>query len=493
MQTLTADQFQKKYGVVAADQFRSDAKKQTQDASLFDSIRNDVNQAGTRNLDIQNGSGSPLTRGVETAANTANVTSQVAGEALGRIPGVGGVLSAVGSAAKGAFDWASNKLSDTSLIKGAAGSTTVDSKGGTNYVPNKVGAEEGLRVASAGGQIAGDILGADMGSKGTSAGIKKGTDLATEIPGVASKVGDAMPDVSGATQYVKGAVRDIVPTRQNWIDSSLAKGLDLTPGDLKNVTDSTGNEVGRWMADNNLIGTNKATTQGLIKSFFQQNYNQVRSVINSVKKVYSPEEVPRLVDTLKQIQGEVASVPGLEKSSKEIGSLLDKKEFALSDVQRAKEILDDQYNIYSRSGEVSAGRIKQGLANIRGEIKSFIETEVKKETGDDIGQLNNNVATAKTLGDVIDARSQRGLTRAHMTPRDLMTGMGLTYFTTPLVGAAYIFIKKVLESQTARLRIARYLDSLDDAARAKISESLKEGKVPPDVERQVNQAEPVTP
>ena len=47
------------------------------------------------------------------------------------------------------------------------------------------------------------------------------------------------------------------------------------------------------------------------------------------------------------------------------------------------------------TGEVGQGVAKEGLANVRKELKDFIESQVAKETGADIRIMNNNVATAK--------------------------------------------------------------------------------------------------
>ena len=62
-----------------------------------------------------------------------------------------------------------------------------------------------------------------------------------------------------------------------------------------------------------------------------------------------------------------------------------------------KELLDDYDRLFTLTGDVQAGLAKQGIAQIRGELQKFIETEVKNTTGADIRALNNNVSTAKEL------------------------------------------------------------------------------------------------
>ncbi len=162
--------------------------------------------------------------------------------------------------------------------------------------------------------------------------------------------------------------------------------------------------------------------------------------------------------------------------------MLTKKKLTLEDVQAAKELLDDYSSLYGKQGDVLQGIEKQGLANVRDGLKTFIETEVKKNTGADIRQMNNNVSTAKTLNEAIEKRSTRGLTRANITWRDAMVGLGVYAFASPLAGLAAVVAYKLATSPTARLRFARWLDQQGDAKRAAINNAFKEGRVPKEVQ-----------
>ncbi len=252
----------------------------------------------------------------------------------------------------------------------------------------------------------------------------------------------------------------------------------MTPGDIDKLHKSTGNNVGPWLADNNLIGKNKVETQANIKGFFDQNYTQVRNEIGKVDTIYRPNQVPRYTDALKQIDKKIDGVPGLEKESVEVSNLLAKKDISLSDVQHVKELLDNHFNLYKVTGDVGEGVAKEGLANIRSDLKNFIEKQVKDNTGEDIRQMNNNVSTAKSLNDFITTRSPKGLTASNLKLGDLgIFGVGMS-FGGPLAGAALVFGKKLMETPTVRLRIARYMDQLDDAKKAKIQATMQEGKIP---------------
>lgn len=480
MQTLSSQEFQQKYGTIAGSQFNADQKQE----SLFGSIKNDIAFRGENNVNILNqpssGFGDDVSKGLRMAGNTAGAVGDVAGETLSHTPIVGTAVKAIRGALGKGFNAVTNALGGTKFFQEAASGL----QPGNNL-------EKGLQAGAGAGEVAGNILGSDVGAGGA-------VEAGKFAPQVVGKAGEALssipkPTIQGAynaasdlKSRLPSAIQDVIPTAQGTIDHNLAKALDLTPGDLSTIEQSTGNSVGRFLSDNNLIGTNKATTQAMINNFFQQNYTSVRSAIAKVQTQYKISQVPRYTDALNQIRQTVEGIPGMEKEAAQVDNMLHLgKPVSLGDVQTVKEMLDKHFSLYSAMGDVKQAAVKQGLVNVRKEIQTFIENEVKKNTGEDIRSMNNNVQTAKSLADAIEERSPKGLTRANISNRDVMMGMGLTYFTSPLVGLAAVLIKKVATSPTIRLRFARYLDGLSDAERAKISNSLKDGSVPEEIQKVV--------
>lgn len=306
----------------------------------------------------------------------------------------------------------------------------------------------------------------------------KVTGLASDAKSaVGSKVDAVTSKVAPGTKVAKDIVQDIRPTSQSYINHQVSKALDLTPGDLSNIQGATGNSVGKWMADNNLIGTNKPTTQALINDFYKTNYAAVRSEIAKVKTSYKPSQVPRYTDALLQLQKKVEGTPGLEKTAVQIDNLLTKKGgITLSDIQVVKELMDEHYSLYKVTGDVSEGVAKQGLANLRSDLKSFIEKQVKAETGADIKAMNNNVQTARSLDDAITTRDPKGLTRSNLNRGDIPL-MAFAYFN-PVVGIPAFFLKKVYETPAMRLRIARAFDKWSDKKKAAMKAEMLQGTVP---------------
>lgn len=304
------------------------------------------------------------------------------------------------------------------------------------------------------------------------------TNFVGESVGMIPKTKNA---IVGGVDVMKNAVKDIIPTSERVISHEVAHALDLNASDVRKINLSTGNEPGKFLADNNLIGNNKDITTQNLSDFFGENYRKVRSEIGNVKSKYPANTIPRYREALTSIKEQIRDVPGLQEANSEVDALIKNKLPSLSDVQRVKELVDDHFNLYNALGDVKEGVAKQGLEQIRNDLQQFIEQQVTLKTGADIGRLNNNVATSKSLLNAIEQRSTKGLTSSNIKMGDLgIFGIG-SFMGTPLFGAALLFGKKLLESSAIRLRIAKGLDKFSDARKLKFQEQLKQGEVPPEM------------
>lgn len=305
-------------------------------------------------------------------------------------------------------------------------------------------------------------------------------------PSVTSTV-DAGGGLAKTTSSTFGnAMKDVIPSSDQLVNHNITRALDLTQGDVRNISASTGNEVGEFIAKKNLIGETKDATLSKIDDFYKQNYKAVRSEISKVTDTYQAADVPRYSEALNAIKQKITDVPGLQSENTEVDALLKKTNPTLSDIQRAKELMDQHFSLYKATGDVGEGVAKAGLDNIRKNLKTFIEKQVKEKTGADIKELNNNVSTARSIYDAAESRSTRGLTRANLTLSDLSLFTGGNIVGGPLVGGALVLGKKLLQSSTIRLRISGFLDALSDAQKAKVAASLNKGVVPKMLERIVS-------
>lgn len=311
-----------------------------------------------------------------------------------------------------------------------------------------------------------------------------------KVPTAAKSVGGAISETTkpirtvagGIKKNVGGALEDIKPEANSVINHEVSKALNLTPSDMSNFYSKMDNiDVGRFMADNNLLGPNIETTIQNLKNFKESNYNAVRQEIANVPKAYKISQVPRYYDALKQVDEQVGNVKGMEKIAVEVENMMKKEVVTLEDVQRVKELLDDNFQLFKVTGDVKEASTKQGVANMRFELKDFIENQVRENNGTDIAQMNRNVMGARALLDANELRTPRGLKSYQLGMGDwAVFGFGSVAGGgfNPVVGIAALFVKKALETPSVRLRIAKLVDGWSDAQKLKAKAELESGVIP---------------
>jgi len=513
MQTFSAEEYEKKYGNTGAWSVSAGGVR----PSIYEALASPL-RAGTQNVTgyVKNvakdyyGAASNIVKNIQTLGNTpeagldqpltwkgtkaiSNMLIQNSGEV------VGAVFAPLTEILKPIVNKSADVLSSSktfqSIAAGEAGSKIAGVENAyTKWAaqnPNKakdLEAAANTILAIVGEQPANKLAGQGLGA------AEKGLTSVAETPqAIKSSAGElaqtAKSAISEAGEKIsptlKSAVRDITPTSERITNYQITRALDLTQGDVKNIHLSTGNEVGEFIADKNLIGNNVAETQAKLKDYFKQNYDYVRSEIAKVDKPYKQANVPRYTEALTELKKQVGKVPGLQESNAEVNALLKKKIITLNDVQRVKELMDDHFSLYKATGDVREGIAKEGLANIRKDLRSFIEKEVKQKTGTDIKELNNNVATTKSIIDAVEYRSTRGLSRAHLTLSDIGLLGGASLFGGPWTAAAAVIIKKIYESPSIQLKIAKFFDKISDAKKAAITADIAAGKLPPEIKKLV--------
>lgn len=321
-----------------------------------------------------------------------------------------------------------------------------------------------------------DLAGVVGGSKAVGrAGIKAGTKVARVGREFTEEAGER---IAKSTEIIRQTAKEILPEPTRVINSEVAKALDLNANDVKNIALSSGNQVGEWISDKNLLKGSRKETIEAVKQQFNTQYKEVRDILDNVDTKYKANDVPRYKDALNIIKQEIEKIPGLEADVAIVDSLLNKKSIVLQDVQKAKELLDRHFNLYKTTGDVREGAMKEGIRRVRTDLKEFIENEVEVTTGANIRQLNNDVSTAKGILVASKARATRGLTRANLSLSDLgILGAG-SMFGTPLTGAALLLGKKILQSSSVRLRVARWFEKLSKTQKAKAIQELESGKIP---------------
>jgi len=305
---------------------------------------------------------------------------------------------------------------------------------------------------------------------------------------------NAIPGALSKTKTVVGespvgqVIADVSPTSYKMLQGQVTKALELTPGDLATIAKKTGNDVTKFISDNNLIKSTPEEIAHALDDMRKSRMAEVRGEIANVKNTYSVKEVPSFKKGLDSILGDVENVPGLEAEAAQIAALSKKTSLSLDDIQTAKELLDKNTNIYSKTGDVKSATKARGLDIMRKELKTFIENEVTKNTdgATNIRQLNNDVMTTHAIEDAITTRATRGMSRQYLTAYDLALGMGGAYFH-PLVGAGIVVAKKLAQSPTLRLGFAKLLSGMPIKTVKRITKELTDKNVSPETKALLQQ------
>lgn len=401
---------------------------------------------------------------------------------------VGDVVASVGDVAGAALSPAMAKVAEIPAVKPAFDALAA---GFQRFEEFKNSSESNRRIGEVveGLLNIGEIAGAGAAGKTVARGAvdvagRGAKSVAEQVQRPFKAVGEKLR----GSETTKGIVGDVVPSPELLVEFNVTRALNLTQSDVKNITKSTGNQPGEWLAEKNLIRQNKQATQEAVDDFFGQKYKEVRDAISSVQKNYDASTVPRYKEALGAIHKQIEDVPGLEIDRAQINDLLSKKTLKLEDVQAAKELLDAHFQLFKATGDAKEGAVKEGIRRMRSDLREFIENEASTELGVDIRALNNDVSTARGISIATADRSTRALTKSTLTLADIGTFGTGTALANPLFGAALLMAKKAYETPTIRLRIARWVDNLNDAKKLKAKQELELGQIPSELPDEIKKS-----
>jgi len=359
-----------------------------------------------------------------------------------------------------------------------------------SFVEDPAGVLADLATVITGGGAA--IRGAGQASK-----INKIADIGNTV----TKAGQALEPINvigkAVTTPFKVAgntapgrmIGEALPTPTSIVQGQVVKALDLTQGDLQRITKTTGNDVTNFITRNNLL---KETPEEIVFALDDVKLNTmalVRNEVSAVDTIYKASEVPRLQDGMRVILQGVDKVTGLEDEAAEIRKLIQKDDYLLSDVQRAKELIDANSDIYSKFGDVKSSSQAKGLDKVRTDLRAFIENEVSKATNGatDIRKLNNDVSTSKAISDAIENRATRGLTRQSVTVFDGILGFSAGAAVSPEFGLAVFVSKKLSETPSFRIALAKTLSITPIQNVNRLSEAFIANKITPEIRASVSE------
>lgn len=230
MQTLTPEEFKKKYGTGAIDAFHNPPTQQPQEQGVFSRVGNVINTAGRNVQEAISGEGqyagqSPITRGFQAAGAAAlSIPQAVAAAAPEPIRKAG---EFVGEQAGKGFSVLTDEIASTKLFSDIG---KLEAQGFINPQDNPefYRLKEQLQVAKSTGDVASSVLSA----QGTASTLQKGANLTSRV---ASSIKNPADEVlSSASNLRKDiqlsiAKKNVTPQLESSA-SRLVDGSKPTPG-----------------------------------------------------------------------------------------------------------------------------------------------------------------------------------------------------------------------------------------------------------------------
>ena len=310
------------------------------------------------------------------------------------------------------------------------------------------------------------------------------TGAALEPSVIAGKVGSKIASgTKGIRTTATGTLKDVIPGIGGIQAKNVVKALEFTSGDVKSFNKKFKQNIGEYIADKKvgdkpLLASDPLQTAENAKVLKEVSYDGVREAVAQVTGRY---ELPKVNQILSSTRDELARVGfGFEDEIAELDKFIGQKDFSMSDAQRIKEVIDERYNLYKKSGDVAAGNKAEALNGFRNELKTLIEKETLAETGVDVGKLNEDVRIAYAIDDAIETGSLKELTRNEFGLNDYligsMLGVGVFGGGISLGTAVGLFVaKKTLESPAFRIGVAKGISNLKNNKVVEITNQLKVG------------------
>ena len=196
---------------------------------------------------------------------------------------------------------------------------------------------------------------------------------------------------------------------------------------------------------------------------------QVDSSLASIKDLYKHSSTSKW---LNQVVKQLDDTPWMEEvfdRAKELSVKLDRWEgLLLKEVNEVKRLIDSTNDLVSVTGDFKSGVTKQGLQNIRNDIKTFIEKSADKKWIKNIKELNKDTQLSKQLLDTIESNLEESWRTRLFWLTDILVWWTATFGSDLWTAAAVIAAKKVAESPRFKIALAKRLNKLPTDTKASI-------------------------
>jgi hypothetical protein len=412
---------------------------------------------------------SPLARGVQAVATASSVPVQGA-VALAPKPVRQGIEK-VGQIVGEGFKMLTDKIAGTELFKGAAGNLIVNTDGTVDFQPNDLSSvEEPLKVASGGGEISGNVLGA----QGTVSTLNKGVQFYdTALQASKRRIDDAAAELapvgaSGAQGIQIAEQLGLAPENIMQRVARVSKGKQAKFEEMSN-----GESIGKYLVNRNIFGTPDQIVDQLYERMKQSKDTLDQSLANIPGEFKAPQ-VKTALDQLIERDTSVSTPGALSPDSNRITQLWKKynqQGLTISEVNEVKRL----YERNVRVDYLTVGAQAKGLAqatNIDSALRNLVEDKASKAGVETVRQLNKETQLARQLVDDIGAEyaGQAGNNAIGLTDAIFLAES----FGNPVAAVAF-GVKKGLGNRAVMSSIAKMM-SPDAGSKEKLPDVGKPTK-----------------
>lgn len=121
----------------------------------------------------------------------------------------------------------------------------------------------------------------------------------------------------------------------------------------------------------------KGDKETIINTLLSRADDSKQAVDDSLASIRGAISSPTAKNALQQTYDDLSKIAGLEDEAGSVLNMLKKDKYTLTELNKVKRILDDQYNLYTKTGDPTAGMKAKGLQNIRSTLRKTIEDEAE--------------------------------------------------------------------------------------------------------------------
>lgn len=170
-------------------------------------------------------------------------------------------------------------------------------------------------------------------------------------------------------------------------------------------------DIGKWMLDRNIKGSKET----IVETLLQRAEKSRKAVDDSLASIQWKLKSDVAKKALIQTYQDIKKVAWLEDEARKVRTMIKQGKYSLTELNTIKRTIDDQYNLYTKSGDPTAGLKAKGLQNIRKSLRSTIENEARRAGIGNIAALNNETQIARWLADAIKRKDAADAVRSALS------------------------------------------------------------------------------